>query len=491
MLPEETHSPLQSEYAEYEPKPQRRYGKRILITIIALLGVGFFYQAAFSEESITYNLARTLQKVEIFSQLKHLVISRDKAIQGEEEGRINILLLGIGGEGHNGPLLTDTIIIGSFDIVKEKVALFSVPRDLWVPLPYTKDSYRKINSIYALAESRATGSGGEALSTTVETVFGTPIHYYGLVDFEGLTAFIGELGGVEVYVERTLEDPQYPVQGREDIEPYEDRFEHLIIPRGWQTMDGQTALKYARSRHALGVEGSDFARARRQQKIVLALKDTILSTETLLKPSRIKALLETFNNNIDTNLEVWEMLRLYTMGKNIPRDRFIQFVFDNGENNFLNDAHVGGAYVLQPKDGDFTDIKEFVDTIFMNAELTSSDEQASLPRIEIQNGTRVTGLAKTNAQVLESYDMEVVKISNARVQTYQKTEIHDLSSGKHAEALTTLAERYYAPITVAAGTFLENNYTPELKSKLRITELSPLQSTDADILIILGQNAPQ
>ncbi|OIP79411.1 MAG: hypothetical protein COT39_02025 [Parcubacteria group bacterium CG08_land_8_20_14_0_20_48_21] len=470
-------------------KPQRKYVRRFTITLVALVGVVLMYQAAFSQESVTYHIAHTLQKVDVFAQIKHLISNRDKELRGESEGRINILLLGIGGSGHTGPLLTDTIIIASFDLVKEKVALFSIPRDLWVPLPYTRNSYNKINSIYAFAEVQQEDSGGEALSQTVAQVFGIPIHYYGLVDFDGLMGLIDRLDGIEVYVERPLEDPEYPVLGREEAEPYSSRFEHLYIPEGWQNMDGNTALKYARSRHALGVEGSDFSRARRQQKILLALKDKILSTATLLQPSRINALLDAFDNHLATNMEVWEGLRIYQFGKNVPRNQFVQFVFDDGPHNFLEATSIGGAYVLQAKDGNFAAARSFVQNIFNNTSLQSTREEVRPPRIELQNGTRIAGMATTHAQKLETLGYTIAKVGNAPVQTYQKTEVYDLSGGQYTAPLLFLAAYYHAPITVPASAFLEDAYAPEIASKLRLTELSPLQSTDADILVILGQDA--
>ena len=215
-----------------------------------------------------------LNKIPIIGHIKRLVESADKELKGEDRDRINILLLGMGGKGHQGGYLTDTIMLASIQPSTKKVALISIPRDLAVPMENL--GWRKINNVNAFAEVEKKGSGGLAISQALSDILGQPIDYFVRVDFEGFVNIIDKLGGVNVYVDNTLEDYRYPIMGMEEAEPYESRFEHLYIEKGRQYMDGSLALKYVRSRHGGGGEGSDFARAKRQQKILQAVKSELL-----------------------------------------------------------------------------------------------------------------------------------------------------------------------------------------------------------------------
>src|SRR6056297_1787250 len=195
-------------------------------------------------------------KVPVIGQIKHLAESSDKKLGGGKNDRINVLLLGMGGKKHEGGYLTDTIILAGLKPSTQEVALLSIPRDLNVPVEGR--GKLKINSINAYAELEEKGSGGEATRQALSNLLDIPIHYYARVDFQGFINIINELGGIRVYVEETLDDYKYPIMGREKAENYNSRFEHLHIEKGWQKMDGELALKYARSRHAGGSQGSDF-----------------------------------------------------------------------------------------------------------------------------------------------------------------------------------------------------------------------------------------
>jgi len=121
------------------------------------------------------------------------------------------------------------------------------------------------------------------------------------VDFTGFEKIIDDLGGVKINVENTFDDYKYPILGAEDA-PWDQRWEHLHIEKGKQVMNGQLALKYVRSRYAEGEEGSDYARAQRQQLVLLAFKDKILSSRILLNPAKLKALIKTFKTAVKTDL---------------------------------------------------------------------------------------------------------------------------------------------------------------------------------------------
>lgn len=217
------------------------------------------------------------------------------------DGRTNILLLGIGGRQEDGEDLTDTIIFASINIKTGDMAMVSIPRDIWL------DSLvAKINTAYHYGEEREKGDGFVLAREAVGEIVGLPIHYVFLMDFDGFEEAIDLVGGVEVEVERSFDDFRYPIAGKGDDEcdgdpEYKCRYEHLRFDAGPQEMDGQTALKFVRSRNAKGEEGTDFARSQRQQKIINALKDKIVSARILMNPKKVKELIEVVKENITSD----------------------------------------------------------------------------------------------------------------------------------------------------------------------------------------------
>ncbi|PIS14279.1 hypothetical protein COT64_03500 [Candidatus Shapirobacteria bacterium CG09_land_8_20_14_0_10_39_12] len=211
------------------------------------------------------------------------------------EGRTNILFLGIPGGAHAGKDLTDTLIFFSIDHQTGDSLMFSLPRDIWI------DSMRaKINTAYHY--------GGLDLAKAVTTeVLGQPINYAVLLDFGGFIKIVDVLGGVEIEVENAFDDYKYPIPGKEndncdgDLE-YQCRYEHLHFDAGWQLMDGEKALKYVRSRYAEGDEGTDFARARRQQRLLSAFVKKLFSFETFSHPSRISNLIGILKQGVKTDI---------------------------------------------------------------------------------------------------------------------------------------------------------------------------------------------
>lgn len=218
------------------------------------------------------------------------------------EARTNILILGVGGANHEAPELTDTIIFSSYSHKSGSLLLFSLPRDIWVP-----DLRAKLNSAYYWG-NRKTPGGGEILAkSAVAKIVGEGVHYTVVVDFGSFVKLIDFLGGIEVGVENSFVDRKYPIPGAENDECQGDplfacRYETLTFEKGKQVFDGERALKFARSRNAEGDEGTDFARARRQQKIIEAVRDKITTFGFLLNPGKVKGLLEIARESFKTDL---------------------------------------------------------------------------------------------------------------------------------------------------------------------------------------------
>lgn len=228
------------------------------------------------------------------------------------DDRVNILLLGMAGGTYDGPDLTDTIIVASINLQTKSVALLSIPRDIWSET--LKD---KINSAYHYGEVKKQGGGMTLARAIIEDVTGLPIHYVVTLDFTQFESIITALGGIDVNVTQAFTDTEYPIAGREndlcDGDPtFACRYETIHFDVGVQHMDGVVALKYVRSRHAEGDEGTDFARGRRQQDVISALKQKILASKPWFHPSLASTLFKTIDAATDTDMTVGEQL---TVGK--------------------------------------------------------------------------------------------------------------------------------------------------------------------------------
>lgn len=453
---------------EEEPRPNKKT-KRLFI-YLGILGVIIFLFAG--KVLVSSKSSSEWFKNTFFSGLSHLVINPTSQLEGEENDRINILLLGMGGKNHEGGNLTDTIILLSLKPSTKQAAMISIPRDMVAP--DSKGNWKKINSINAYAEKEKEGSGGKAVCDTLSTLLDEPIPYYIRADFEGFVNIIDEVGGVDVYVENTFDDYTYPISGREDAADYYSRFEHLHFDKGWQKMDGSTALKYARSRHSLGVEGSDFARAKRQQIVLEAAKDKVLSRNTLTNPATLTKIIGQLDSHIGTNLQISEMIKLWNIFKDIQKAQITNKVLDNSTSGLLIDGRGdGGAYILLPRGNNFRPIRDMIDTIFgdilqpgnnssdifvpeiKNSEIIKLKKIKEPATIEILNGTWISGIASKASVVLKEAGFTVLKLGNSQERNYTRNTIYDLTYGTKEEALEALKTAYNAEVSFSWPLWLE------------------------------------
>jgi LCP family protein required for cell wall assembly len=458
----------------------------ILILILSFFGLlAYSSQIPLSGDDSNYNI---LSKLNLIGQIKNLAESADKKLKGEEADRINIVLLGMGGKGHDGSYLTDTIMLVSLQPSTKKVAMISIPRDLSAPIEGY--GWRKINSINAYAEQQKEGSGGLAVSQALSDLLNIPIDYYARVDFTGFMNIIDRVGGVDINVENAFDDYSYPVLGREDLYPISSRFEHLHFDQGWQKMDGSTALKYARSRHAYGVEGSDFSRAKRQQKVIEAVKEKTLGMNMLFKPKMITDIITELTDHVSTNLNVWEMIKLWNMFKDISSQNIINKVLDNGPDGLLmNERGKDGAYLLSPKSGDFAEIQYMVANILSTAspaDKTKIIEES--PTIAILNGTWINGLAAQTSLDLEKYGFKVLYIGNCSKKDFQKSVIYDMKSGEKAKSKELLTEKINADISYGTPIWLTDE---TVKMEKFLEKDANGNFIRPDFILILGKEKDQ
>lgn len=292
--------------------------------------------------------------VNVFS----VVFPRSEELKSDN-GRINILVLGIGDPGHDGPNLTDTMMVVSAKTdIGSVVDLISLPRDIYLP-----SLGGKINTAYALGVEKGPDIGLIMAKTVASEVTGLPIHYAVRIDFSVFEKVIDLVGGVDVNVEEAFTDDQYPIDGKENDpcggDPeFKCRYETLHFDKGWQHLDSKTALKFVRSRKAVGDQGTDFARSRRQQQVAAALKDRLFSTSTLLNPSKFLEIYSELKNHIDTDIDSKDSGRILNLGLKFKQARFKNIVLDMTvlENPPIDDR----GWVLVPKGGNWDQVHNYI-----------------------------------------------------------------------------------------------------------------------------------
>jgi LCP family protein required for cell wall assembly len=252
------------------------------------------------------------------------------------EGRVNLLVMGIDQRGNQGGYWrTDTMIILTIDPGSQTVGMISIPRDLWVPI-WGYDIENRINTAHYYGDSRGYPGGGPALARdTVAYNLGIPIHHYVRLNFTAFERLIDEIGGIDVYVETAISDPQYPDEGI--------GYDPFYLSAGQHHLDGRTALKYARTRHGT----SDFARARRQQQVILAVRDQIVKLNQL--PRLIAngpQILNTLGDSVQTDLTFDQAMQLAQILNAISPDAYRGAVIDQSYTQpYTTDT---GAQVLIP-----------------------------------------------------------------------------------------------------------------------------------------------
>lgn len=391
----------------------------------------------------------------------------DFKLKGEDQDRINILLLGMPGAGNPGPELTDTIILLSIKPKENKAAMLSIPRDLYVKAPNTQ-SYTRINSIYTYGEQRTAwlsnkvkGSksnssansqsqdGYDYIGQAVAEVTGQPIHYYLKMDFNGFEQIIDQLGGIDIYVDKDINDPYFP-DGQYGYKTFK-------ISKGQHHMDGNLALKYARSRKTT----SDFDRAKRQQQILTAIKEKTMGL-SIFDAGKVVNIIKIIGDHFKTDLSLEEINRLVKISKEVKQDEIIVSVLDNSAKGPLKSANYNGASVMIPKlgMGKYAAIQQIAQNIFEGDYLASE-----AAKIEIQNGSSTAGLANQTAQSLKEYGLNIIKVTNSQTK-YQNTKIIDYTSGQKPKTIQLL------------------------ESKLNgvVTKETPTPSVKADIVVIIGAN---
>ena len=440
-----------------QKRPRFSRLKKFFLLILLLLAL-FFGMVFFRASSLSQKIF-VGQKTTFLAKIVDLIRGGDNGrLIGEDLGQINILLLGIGGEGHDGPYLTDTMILAQIRPDIGEATLTSIPRDYLVTMP--NGGQDKINSAftYGYITNKDWDQGGAYARKVVENISGLKVPYFAIVDFSGFEEAVDRLGGLDITVDRTFTDNTYPDNGIGYLPP-------ITFEAGQQHLNGKKALQFARSRHGNNNEGSDFARSVRQQKIISSFKQKVLTLNIVKNASDLNSLISIFADHFHTNLTPGGLLRIY----NLTKGNEMQILASSldPETGLICPLILAsnGAYVLTPCRGKSEqDIQNFFQNSFAIGKLTAEKS--------------IVWLANSTSNP-DRYNTAFRKLTNAGLLVYELTYTKD-------NLPQTIV--YQVNEKPATAEFVKN----QLKaSEVNLPPPGVNPSKDrVDVIVVLGQNAP-
>lgn len=384
---------------------------------------------------------------------------------------VDILLLGYGGAGHDGPYLTDSIMDVHIDPKTKNIFLISVPRDIWVKIPTTTSGgqYSKINAAYAIGlddtnypnkpnEYKGDDGGGRLSEAMVSQVTGTPVEYFAGIDFNGFKKTIDALGGVDVNVETTFDDFAYPVEdikdtscGRsaDDIQAFTAtvsaeqqiwdyfpcRYTHVHFSAGITHMDGATALTYARSRHS-AQDGSDFGRAKRQRNLLIAVKQKVLSVGFI---SHMMGFMNSLGDDVRTDLTPNDLTTLVSDASTLQTYQ-IHMLALTDQNYLVDTVSSDGQDILAPEIG----IDNWADVHTWLSDAFAGKPEPISAIVQVENGTKQLGLGETVSQKLNIGGLTTRIPANASNRNIAKTSITVFTDNLNPSDMTILKRQFPA-----------------------------------------------
>ena len=372
-------------------------------------------------------------------------------LRGAQKKRINVLLLGMAGKGKPGQYLTDTIMIASIDLENNRVALLSIPRDLYVEIP-SAGIQTKINSVYQYGRNASEKDENEAsgmMKKTITEITGLEMHYFLILNFDGFEKAINDIGGINIMNEQDIYDARYPGPNYS--------YETFELSKGFHKLDGATALKYARQRH--GDPEGDFGRAKRQQQIMQATKSKIFSAGTMFDVFALNKLLDTLGENIRTDISTSEFADFFELTKKLDTQNITSVVIDAwNRDSLLKVSHVQygpvRAFVLVPRIGNYSEIRELAENIFDRNKIERKKEElakenAYIAIINRSGNLQVAGKIKNVLQENLSYKNVFILTENNK-NVSAKTIAYDLTDGQKPFTLDELAGKLPATVSYAA-----------------------------------------
>jgi LCP family protein required for cell wall assembly len=446
------------------PERVRQYGRTAVAAIagLALLFSGFAVFRVWSTIHAVSPRAQPQDLIALVQAKSDQPGSLGWKIKHDE--RINILLLGYGGPGHDGPYLTDSIMVLSIRPGTREAMMISLPRDLWVKIPALPRNgfmMAKLNSAYAIgsdhkdypnvrSEWKTDTGGGDLAAATVSQLIGQPVDYWVGVDFKAFREVVNALGGIRVDVPTALDDPYFPAG-----ESY--GMMHVHFNAGRQQFDGERALQYARSRETT----SDFDRSRRQQLVMLAVKQRVFSLNAI---PRMLSLLGALQDNVRTNLRPGDMQQLADLAGRL-KDQDIRRVAIDTSNLLRSGTSSNGQYILQPLDPTYGALQRY-----LAKALPDRSTLASQVPFQVQDGSRRYWLpygmgtpASIMTGLLQAQGWQA-SIGPATTQRVAQTQILDGSGGSGAATVAWLQDYFGGVVTPVAAPATGPNVTVLLGS---------------------------
>ena len=468
-------NPRYGQYGATNPKTSKRKKwtrKRkvltsLLVVLIVLIGSATWFGGQIINDIDKVFHGNPFSDVQaLFSSVK---------LKGENLGRVNILLAGDSADdpNHAGADLTDSIMVLSIDTQNHTAFEMSIPRDLWVYIPGVR-SYQKINAannVTGFQQSGYPAGGMGQLQQIVQTDFGIPIDYYALIDYTAFRDAVDAVGGISINIQSS--DPR----------GIYDSFTHLKLSNGIQNLTGQEALDLARARGdapagdiTYGIPSSDFTRTKYQREMLIALASKAKSLGVITNPLKITSLFGALGNNVHTDLNLQDVLRLVQITKGLSPSSIGSYEYSSS---------LTGA--VQPLLTDYTDPASGQEALIPSAgvgnygqlqqyylQLTSNNPVVKEgANVVILNGSTVTGLAGKERGVLQTKGIDSVTIADAGNE-YTGTMIVDQSNGSDPASAQLLEHLFPGTVVTTDKGTIEANEAANY----------PI----ANFVIILGKN---
>jgi len=424
--------PLKEKPVQTHTKKKRPFLTILFIFLVLIIGSGLYfgYKGYMAGKEIGLNLSPS----DLIGKQKEPELKKDST-----GTYTNVLIVGVDTREKLKTLNTDVIIIASYNHKTKNIVMVSIPRDFCTKVNPSRTSYGKINSAYSIYEAKEKGNGLNGLKGIAEEITGMEIQYYTMINFNGFVQLVDAVEGLYINVDNSFTDYKYPTEKGYGTQT-------ISFKAGPQLMDGDTALKYARSRQSQqNGEGSDYARAKRQQKVIDAFIKKILSTETLLNPSRLMSLFSSVEENIKVSEFTIDDIQagvniLKSLSSESSTSSSYSFVLDPTLGNYalISPQPSCGKYDIGPKEGlgRYTKIKEYVSLALNYPALYSED-----PSIYSYD----TGLGYQNSKVKTDELRTKFKYLNIRFQGTKFNDkegmyIYSNKEGEFSKSVDILAE---------------------------------------------------
>lgn len=416
--------PKKSKYVSPYRKKSRR--KLIVLIVVGLivLGAGYFIAKA------------VLAGGRVFSGNLFDLLGTGTPLKQDENGYSNVLVFGTSEDdpGHGGAALTDSIMVISINQEEKKAFMISLPRDLWVdygeacPAGYSG----KINALYSCGlDDGDEAKGVKLLKDKVGEVLGLEVQYYTKVNYSVVRDVTTALGGVTVTIESS--DPRGI---------YDSNMGSLLkLPNGPATLQGEQALAFVRARGegygSYGFDGSNFAREKNQQKMIMGIRDKALNAGTLANPVAVSGMIDALGDNIRTDFSAAEIKTLATLGEDIASSSVVSLTLNDKTTPLVTTGSYSGVSIVRPVVGltDYSDIQQY-----MRTKLSPTESDSEAASIEVLNASSQMGVAKKKQTELTVAGLSNIAVGDTAYAAPAALIWYDTTGGAKPKTLAKLTE---------------------------------------------------